>query len=157
MRGILVFILACLAFSGVAYAQDKPPRDEQFLEQTQDYILQQAALNLQANKKLYVQMLAHVDGASGLSWIKHLGQAIPAQPVAAIEILTLSGYDIEGVCPAFFPEDAPDSIIDAWTANAVEALSAFKMAEPEQEAVRQKCLENIIRVDKAYKQKLTNQ
>lgn len=151
---IILVILSCLLYPVSSFANEHATMDDAIYSEVHEvYALKWAARNLQANKKFYLKMLEKVDGATGLAWIKILGENIPAQPVAAMEILTLSKVTVESVCPPFFPEDTPDHVIDEWNKSAIEVLRFFTMTDPENEKTRQQCLKSIIQANDEWIQK----
>ena len=155
MRKIALFILLCLVFPGAARAGDNVMSEDEFREKAFSAIFRQAAGNLQENRKLYLKLLEKVDGATGTGWRVFLGRELVSQPVAVIEILAAApGVNIESVCPPLFFEDTPDYVIDEWTVNAVESLSAFRMTDPAKESVRQECLRSIVQANKEYLESL---
>lgn len=149
---IMLTLLLCLLISTGSSAEENTKlSNDVFEEITKEYSLKYAAQNLEKNKEIYLKMLEKVDGASASAWKKILGDNIISQPIAALEIISLSKMNIESICPPFFGEDTPDSVINDWNQNAIDVLKSFQMTDKEDERTRQMCLKSIIEVNEAMR------
>lgn len=112
-------------------------------EKKADFILQQAALDVNGNIPLFIELRGELDGVSALGWRLSLARQIPAQPVAVIEVLSVLPADIETVCLAPFMEGAEDYEVSDWEKAAQAVLESFTMRDAGKEKTRQACLRNI--------------
>lgn len=150
---MLVMLLYLLFSAGSSAEENTKLSNDVFEEITKEYILKYAAQNLEKNKEIYFKMLEKVDGASASAWKKILGDNIISQPIAAMELISLSKMNIESICPPFFGEDTPYIAIKNWTQRAIDVLKSFQMTDKEVERTRQMCLKSIIEVNEEIRKK----
>jgi len=145
MPTIYLLILAFISlFSNTSYAKDITPQDVENNIQINSFILSGASRDISANIPLWVHLRNTLDGASALGWAIALGDKIPSQPIAVIEVLSLTHRgDIERVCPRPFMEDSEIYEMEQWMERAISSLSSFTMNSCQKESIRKECLAKI--------------
>lgn len=138
---LLCIFLLCTSTALAAKVSEKDARVNQ--EKKADYILQQAALDVNENIPLFIELRGQLDGVAALGWRHALARKLPAQPVAVIEVLSALPADIESVCLAPFMEGAEPYEISKWEDAAQAALGSFTMRDKNKENTRLACLRNL--------------
>lgn len=149
MRKVTLLALVGLMLTGVAKAEDRPLDDGLYHEWQIDYILDGAAKDLQKHRDFYAKIRARTDAATGIAWSAVLGEALPSQPIAVIDIIAMTGNDMGMICPKFFPEGTEEYEIDEWYARSIETLQAFTLVDPKKDAIRKECLSTLLQSTKA--------
>ncbi|MDR0477948.1 MAG: hypothetical protein LBH14_08470 [Desulfobulbaceae bacterium] len=145
LSSVLIFCSA-----DIIHAKDFTPQDTGSYIKTNSFILNGAARDISDNISVWLKLKQTADGGSGEMWTIVLGDKIPSQPIAVIDVLSLIPHDkipltdeIRDVCPRPFMEGAQEYEMEDWMNRAIATLSSFTMNDPKKEKIRQECLANI--------------
>lgn len=140
---ILLF-LSIFCFSNTIYAENITHEDVKNSIKMDEFILNGASQDISENISLFVSLKKTLEGVSSLGWRIALGDKIPSQPVAVIEVLNLIEHDeMEYICPRMFMEGSQNYEMEQWMNRAISSLSSFTMNDPKKESIRKECLEKI--------------
>ncbi len=112
--------------------------------------IEKAAEDIARNMLFLIAVHAETDAATAEAWEIDIADKIPTQPVAVIQLMAHMHNELPDIiyaqkmCPRVFIEDTAsyDQMID-WMERAAAALEAFTMIDPQEEAMRRACLEEI--------------
>jgi len=140
----LLSLVFLFCFAGVIHAKDITPLDSRSYIKMNSFILKGAAQDMSDNIPLWVRLRHTLDAGSAEDWQIVLGDKIPSQPIAVIDVLSLTPHeDIQYVCPRPFVEGTQTYEMEDWMNRAITTLSSFTMNDPKKEKIRQECLQNI--------------
>lgn len=141
----LLAILVCVNFSTIAVAQDTSDSEKAWnAEKRHDFILDGAAKDISANISLWVDLQRESDAAFATGWAVALGDKIPSQPIAVIEVLSfMEEHIIDRVCPRQFFEGSEHYEMEGWMKRAITSLDSFTMKDSKKENIRIQCLEKV--------------
>jgi hypothetical protein len=140
----LAIALFVVCFISPAHADDDKFEEEKNRMKVFEFIFDGASKDIADNISLFVALTKRIDAASGLAWRIALGDKIPSQPVAVIEVLSRVDEDLlPQVCPRIFMEGSEDYAMVDWMNRAIQSLGSFTMQDSRKDAIRAECLERI--------------
>ena len=147
MRTILYLLSFVIVFccSDIVYAKDITQEDVKNSIKINEFTMSGASQDISANISLWVGITKETSSVSlSEGWPIVLGDKIPSQPIAVIEVLSLINHDeIRCVCPRPFMEGSEIYEMEQWMNSAINSLSSFTMNDPKKDKIRIECLERI--------------
>lgn len=145
LKKILWLTVFCFSFNPLGFAQENFDREKVInREKRFHFIFEGAAGDIANNIPLWLELEREADGCFYTGWTIALGDKIPSQPVAVIEVLSFLAEDtVPKVCPRAFFEGSEIYEMEDWMKRAITSLDAFTMKDAKKEKIRQRCRELI--------------
>lgn len=141
MRIIIYFLFFSFTLISISQAEDISslyhPSDNTKMN---NFIMDKASQDISSNISIWVKLKNELQGENALGWELILGDKIPSQPIAVIEIISLTKTDIASICPRHFMEGSEYYEIERWMNRAIDTLNSFTMTDSSKDDIRKQCL-----------------